>query len=146
MEKTELFNHKINDVSTTLLITLYCRALESQSRDPILNDPKAVEITRQLNPELAKSDNKFYQNLAKGKLDQRLVVHIALRAKRYDRYVKDFLNKSPDGIVVNIGSGLDTRFHRIGNGQVTVYDLDFPEVIEIKKNFLVENPLLRPKL
>jgi O-methyltransferase involved in polyketide biosynthesis len=70
MEKTELFNHKINDVSTTLLITLYCRALESQSRDPILNDPKAVEITRQLNPELAKSDNKFYQNLAKGKLDQ----------------------------------------------------------------------------
>ena len=34
----------ISDVSSTLLITLYTRALESLSEDPIIMDPKAVEM------------------------------------------------------------------------------------------------------
>jgi len=41
--------------------------------------------------------------------------------------------------VVNIGCGLDTRFHRVDNGRVNFYDLDFPEVMEIKKKFISEN-------
>ena len=137
-ERTNLFDQKISDVSATSLITLYSHALESQSPNPVLTDPKAVEITQQLNPEFSKSDNTFHQNLARGKLDKRLVVHIALRAKRYDQYVKDFLQHAPNGIVVNVGCGLDTRFHRLDDGQITVYDLDFPEVITIKKNLLRE--------
>ena len=139
MEQTKLFNNRLSDVSTTSLITLYCRALESQSTEPLLNDPKAVEITQQLSPELAKSEDKFYQNLAKGKVDKNMIVHIALRAKRYDQYATDFLTQSPDGIVVNIGCGLDTRFFRIDDGRSEVYDLDFPAVIALKKNFLAEN-------
>lgn len=139
MEKTELFDQSISNVSATSLITLYCRALESQSKEPILNDPKAVEISQQLNSELSKSDNKLHQDLVKGKIDKRMVATLALRAKRYDQYVKDFLGQSPDGIVVNIGCGLDTRFHRIDDGKVTVYDLDFPELIAVKKRFLEEN-------
>ncbi len=139
MERTELFNTRISDVSTTSLLTLYCRALESQTKEPLINDPKAVEITQRLNPELAKSNNIFYQNLAKGKVDKNLMVYIALRAKRYDQYTKDFLKQSPDGIVVNLGCGLDTRFHRVDNGQITMYDLDFSEVIALKSSFLTEN-------
>lgn len=137
-ERQNLFSQTISDVSATSLITLYSHAVESQSPNPILNDPKAVEITQQLNPELSKSSNTLYQNLANGKLDKKLVVHIACRAKRYDQYVTDFLHHSSNAIVVNIGCGLDTRFHRLDNGQITVYDLDFPAVIEIKKNFLEE--------
>lgn len=137
-EHTQLFNQKISDVSATSLITLYSHALESQSSNPVLHDPKAVEITQLLNPEFSKSSNTFHQNLAGGKLDKRLVVHIALRARRYDQYVKDFLQHAPNGIVINIGCGLDTRFHRLDDGRVTVYDLDFPEVIAIKKNLLQE--------
>ena len=143
MEQTELFNNSLSDVSATSLITLYARALESQSAEPLLNDPKAVEITQQLNPELAKSNDKFYQNLANGKVDKKMVVHIALRAKRYDQYARDFLQQSPNGIVVNIGCGLDTRFFRIDDGKAEVYDLDFPAVIALKKNFLAENERYR---
>ena len=55
--------------------------------------------------------------------------------KRYDEYVTEVLKSSPDGVVVNIGCGLDSRFSRIDNGRVRFYDFDLPEVIEIKRRF-----------
>jgi len=35
--------------------------------------------------------------------------------------------------VVHIGCGLDSRFDRVDNGQVEWYDLDIPEVIELRR-------------
>ncbi len=48
-------NLLIGDVAATSFVTLYCHAIESQSRAPILKDPKAVEITHELNKLLANS-------------------------------------------------------------------------------------------
>ena len=101
---------KISDVGVTSFLTLYCHALETQSKDPILNDPKAVEVVRELNKILSKSKNRLERDLSEGKLKKSMVVHIAIRAKKYDKYVSDFLEKSPGGVVVNIGCGLDPRF------------------------------------
>ena len=53
MELTEILNWQ--DVSFTLLATLYSRAHESRTNDLILADPQAEEIVRQLNPHLAQS-------------------------------------------------------------------------------------------
>jgi len=128
----------IGDVGVTSFLTLYCHAVESQSKDPILNDPKAVEVTRELSKILSGSKNRLERDLSKGKLKKSMVVHIAIRAKQYDRYVSDFLKESPGGVVVNIGCGLDSRFFRIDNKKVIFYDLDLPEVIEIKKHFFRE--------
>jgi methyltransferase (TIGR00027 family) len=139
MNQTELFDIRMSDVSETSLLTLYCHAIESQSEDPIISDPKAVEIMRAVNQELSKSKNRLHKRMAKGKIDKRMVVHIAIRAKRYDEYVIEFLKSSPDGVVVNIGCGLDSRFSRIDNGRVRFYDLDLPEVIEIKRRFFEES-------
>ncbi len=50
----------------------------------------------------------------------------------------EFLKSSPDGVVVNIGCGLDSRFSRIDNGRVRFYDLDLPDVIGIKRRFFEE--------
>ncbi len=36
MEDVKWLNIKIGDVATTAFVTLYCLAIESQSRDPIL--------------------------------------------------------------------------------------------------------------
>lgn len=130
---------EISDVAATSFVTLYCHAIESQSKHPILDDPKAVEITLELNKILSGSIKRLSRDLVQGKLKKQLVIHIAIRAKQYDRYVSDFLEHSPDGIVVNIGCGLDSRFLRVDNGRVIFYDLDLPEVIEIKKQFFEEN-------
>ena len=140
IKKPEWFTYiEISDVAATSFVTLYCHAIESQSKDPILDDPKAVEITHELNKILSGSKNRLDKDLVKGKLKKELVIHIAIRAKQYDKYVGDFLENSPDGIVVNIGCGLDSRFLRVDNGKVTCYDLDLPEVIKIKKQFFEEN-------
>jgi methyltransferase (TIGR00027 family) len=138
MNQTELFDIRMSDVSETSLLTLYCHALESQSSDPIMSDPNAVDIMRALNQKLSKSKNRLHKKIVRGKIDKRLVVHIAIRAKRYDEYVIEFLKSSPDGVVVNIGCGLDSRFSRIDNGRVRFYDLDLPDVIEIKRRFFEE--------
>ena len=139
MKNTALSDILLNDVAATSLITLYCHALESESENPTINDPKAVELIRLINPELAKSENKLHQKMVAGKLDRNLIVHIALRARRYDQYVKDLLKQSPHAVIVNIGCGFDTRFYRIDNGEIDFYDLDFPEVIEPKRKLLTEH-------
>jgi O-methyltransferase involved in polyketide biosynthesis len=126
------------DVAETGLLTFYCHAIESQNPEPILLDKKAVEVSRRLNPILEKSSSKLLRNLANGKIKNELVVHITLRAKRYDEYVQSFLKENPDGILVNIGCGMDSRFHRVDNGRMTFIDLDLPEMIEFKKKFYEE--------
>jgi len=88
----KLYDLEVSDISETLLLTLYSRAMESNSKDPIIHDPKAVEITGKLNQELLLSKNRLQRDLAKGKLRKSLVIHIAIRAKKYDEYVKEFLN------------------------------------------------------
>jgi len=137
--KVKLSDIEISDVAATSFVTLYCHAIESQSKYPILDDPKAVEITHEMNKILSGSKNRLDKDLVKGKLRKEMVIHVAIRAKQYDKYVRDFLENSPDGVVVNIGCGLDSRFLRVDNGRVIFYDLDLPEVIDIKKQFFKEN-------
>lgn len=133
----------LGDVAVTSLVTLYCHAIESLSENPILYDPKSVEVVARLDHILSVSGKPLERTLAKGTLDPNLVVHIALRARRYDQYVKDFLEKFPEGVVVNIGCGLDSRFFRIDNGKVYFYDLDLPEVIDLRKGFFEETDRYR---
>ena len=131
---------ELADVSETGVLTLFCRAIESLSPDPILKDERAVEIMRELAPLMTSSPHALMRELSRGRPPggQKMIVHIALRAQKYDQYVLDFLARNPDGVVVNLGCGFDTRFFRIDNGQVIFFDLDLPEVIEIKKHFIQE--------
>ena len=46
---------------------------------------------------------------------------------------------NPGCVVVSVGCGLDTRFDRVDDGQVRWYDLDVPEVIDLRKQFLAES-------
>ena len=132
-----------SDVATTSLLTLYARAMESQSSDPILIDEKAVEITQRLNPLLKGSPDRLLRSLASGKVSKPLSVHLALRGRKYDAYTRAFLDDFPQGSVVNIGCGMDTRFYRVDNKQALFFDLDLPEVIRFKRNYVDESPRYR---
>jgi O-methyltransferase involved in polyketide biosynthesis len=65
-------------------------------------------------------------------------VHIPLRSRQYDAYARDFLNDHPDGVVVNIGCGMDTRFFRVDNGKCLFFDIDLPAMIRFKRQLLTE--------
>lgn len=143
MGNIKIFTTEISNVSSTLLVTLYSRAIESRSKNPIINDPKAEEIVEGINLELKKLPTKLARDLSNERVRKDVRVHLALRAKQYDMYTMEFLANHPDGVIVNLGCGFDTRFHRIDNGKVICYDLDLPEVIEIKKKLVPEEERYR---
>jgi O-methyltransferase involved in polyketide biosynthesis len=59
-----------------------------------------------------------------------------LRDREFDRTTRDFLARNPEAVVLHIGCGLDSRFERVDNGRVEWYDLDLPEVIELRRKFI----------
>jgi O-methyltransferase involved in polyketide biosynthesis len=132
----------ISDVSESLLLPLYARALESRSLDPILVDERAVEITQELNLMFERSGSPLHEQLSKGKLRRRfgdkLSVALALRTRRFDRYCMDYMKEHPEGTIVELGCGFSTRFDRVDNGKVRWFDLDLPEVIRAKEKFFSE--------
>ena len=61
-----------------------------------------------------------------------------IRAKQFDDYASEFLNSQPDSVIVHLGCGLDSRCMRVDNGRVEWYDLDLPDVIELRNKFFEE--------
>lgn len=119
----------LNEVSRTLLIPLYFRAMESQRPNALLRDPKALELVGRLDYD--------FSGVQKLKNDQ---VSYLLRMREFDRQARAFLEEHPGGVIVDLGCGLDTRFERIDNGYVEWYGLDLPEVIELRRQMLNETP------
>lgn len=115
----------LKDVSETLLITLYARAVESQRPDALMKDDKAAEIVKQLDCDFSHLKLHGHDEIA-----------VILRMREFDRHARHFLDHNPMGGVVHIGCGLDTRFERVDNGRVEWYDLDLPEVIELRRKLI----------
>lgn len=129
---------EISDVEETSLLTLYTKAIESQSKDPILKDEYAEALGEKIDPLIKNSPLKMAKQLYRRTIDHRLVVHLAIRSKKYDDYAKVFLQSHPDGVIVNLGCGLDMRFFRVDNGNCVQFDIDLPGVIQLKRQLVGE--------
>ncbi len=125
---SKIDTRKLDGVAETLLITLYIRAIESRRPDALLKDEKAVElVTRKIFD---------FSRVRQIHLSEANKLVIILRTREFDHYAQDFLARHLDAVVVHIGCGLDTRFERVDNGWVEWYDLDFPNVIELRRKFI----------
>lgn len=125
---SEIVNQNLSGVAETLLFPLYIRAMESQRPDALIKDDKAVTLIEKLKP-----DPSW---ITKMRVDEADKVGIVLRNREFDRYARDFLARCPGAVVVHIGCGLDSRFERVDNGTVEWYDLDLPEVIELRRKLI----------
>jgi methyltransferase (TIGR00027 family) len=134
----------LSAVSNTAFLTLWARAIEARSADPILDDPQAVALIEELRPHLAKINTPFHRQLVADKVPKLLVTLMALRARYFDQMARSFLLRFPRGIVVNLGCGLDTRFERLNASSeaksVRVIDVDLPSVITLKEQLLAPHP------
>ena len=128
---------QLNEVSETALITLRSRVLESRKSNPVLLDPVGEECFEALVSEMPEDLRK---RVMERKLSPVLSRHIALRARQYDRLCMEFLEEFPEGLVVSLGSGFDTRFWRLGGGDLKYMELDLSGVIGIKKQLLKDKP------
>jgi O-methyltransferase involved in polyketide biosynthesis len=111
-----------------MLIPLYIRAMESQRPDALIKDEKAVELVAQMSLD--------FSRVRQIPLSEANKLVIILRNREFDNYARDFLARCPQAVVVHIGCGLDSRFERVDNGQVEWYDLDLPEVIELRRKLI----------
>jgi O-methyltransferase involved in polyketide biosynthesis len=128
MNMSKTSSQNLSGVAETLLIPLYVRAIESQRPDALLKDEKAVALVRQMDYDLSR--------IKQIKMDEDDKVAIVLRNREFDRYARDFLARCPEAVVVHIGCGLDSRFERADNGQVEWYDLDLPQVMELRRELI----------
>lgn len=131
-------NIDINDISETAFLTLQCHAIDAESESPFLNDSSSVETLNILKDYFSKSGSALQKMLFQNKVKRDLVTHTVLRAKKYDSYITEFIDKYPNATVVNIGCGLDNRFERINNGSIHFFDLDLPDIMNIKKQIFQE--------
>jgi O-methyltransferase involved in polyketide biosynthesis len=112
----------------TMLVTLYGRALNSQSKDPILSDLAAEEAIRRIDYDFMNLNVKWNDILA-----------IAARAKMFDLWTDEYLASHPDAVVLHLGCGLDSRVFRIDPpASILWFDVDFPEIIELRQRLFPE--------
>jgi O-methyltransferase involved in polyketide biosynthesis len=116
-------------VQWTLLLPLLSRARFSLKYPEFLNDKKAVEIIELLSGPLSvgADDKSLGADLGN-----------AARARVLDDAVRSFTTEHPKAAIVNLGAGLDTAFSRVDNGEVTWFDIDLPEVMEMRKLIIPE--------
>jgi len=123
-----------NGVMWTLLLPLMSRARITKTYSFLLNDPKAVELVELLSGKLSVNVDPriLYTDLGN-----------AARARNFDDEVKAFIQDRPNATIVNLGSGFDTAFSRIDNGTITWFDIDFPEVVEMRRLVVPETARCR---
>jgi O-methyltransferase involved in polyketide biosynthesis len=118
---------QLGTAQESLLVPLYARAVDARKKRSLLNDPKAVEMVDSIDWDFQRFNQK------------RRTVGCTLRSAIYDECVKDFLGRHPQGTVVEIGAGLNTRFERLDNGAVHWFDLDLPDTIELRRKFFADS-------
>ena len=123
----------MDEVSETALITLRSRVIESQKENPVITDPVGVELYKGL---LNSISPELHQRIINRGLSPVLTGYIARRARKYDELCREFIAQHPDGLVVNLGCGFDTRFWRLGIPGMQYMELDLPEVMALKKKIL----------
>ncbi|WP_195909133.1 class I SAM-dependent methyltransferase [Microlunatus sp. Gsoil 973] len=118
---------QLSGVRATLLYTLYYRALDQRSAAPIVGDAWAAGVLDRI----GRANRRAVRTAKLGSSGR---FPPLLRARRLDDWTQDFLDLHPDGSVVQLGCGLDSRAFRLDVPEtVNWYDLDFPDVIELRR-------------
>jgi O-methyltransferase involved in polyketide biosynthesis len=113
----------LGPVQRTLFFPLLARARETRRANPLMRDPKAVELVNAID-----FDPGTY---GQGPMSFAVVI----RTMILDWWVRQFLADHPEGTVIELGTGLNTRFERTDNGSVHWIDLDLPDTIELRRRF-----------
>jgi len=114
----------------TYLATLYGKALDAASTQPILGDQFAADA-------VARIDYDFRAL----RLPRGGEITLPLRARHFDQWTRAFLLANPYSTVLHLGCGLDGRVYRVDPGPaVRWYDVDLPEVIALRERLYPRRP------
>ena len=120
---------EFNKVEDTLFVPMLGRIYASENFPNILNDKKALELKDKLPKNIKGKDTQT----------QYTFMASAVRSVNMDRYIQDFMKRNDNGIIVQLGCGLETTFYRNDNGKNIWYEFDLEPVINYRKELLGEN-------
>jgi len=120
----------MNEVEDSMLQTLYARYKESMKKNHLIYDEKAIEIVNSLS---------YDYNLADK--DSVMSSGVIARTLLLDEMVKDYLDKHPHTIVINLACGLDMRCYRMKFDRW--YNIDLKDVIDIRGKYVQETDKIK---
>ena len=128
-EGRQTMKEKVNvtGVPETMIQTLYARAKETRKQNAKIKDEIAVELVEKLDYDFSIADK-----------DKAMNCGVIARTIVLDRMVKRYLEKHANTVVINLACGLDTRCYRMKGKYLRWYNVDLPETIKIRRQFLPE--------
>lgn len=112
-------------VEDTLFLPLAARVRASQRFPAYFCDPQALRFA-ELEP---------VQRINRSSSEYAMIASVA-RYYNTDRMARAFAARHPGGAVVNLGAGLETVHSRIADCGLHFYQVDFPQVIEARRQLL----------
>ena len=125
------FKIEKNTVQETLIIPLYARKRCSELSPSLYRDETALRLIDEIDYDFSALEKKSQS------LTRRFgFLEVAMRQNDLAFEVRDYLKAHPGAAVVNLGCGLDSTGRVCDNGQCKIYNLDFPDVIQIRDHLL----------
>ncbi|HJH49418.1 class I SAM-dependent methyltransferase [Merdimonas faecis] len=115
-------------VEDTLFVPMLGRIYASEHCPQILYDKKALELKNKLPSDL----------IEQNKQNQYTLLASASRSANMDRFIQSFLERRPNGVIVQLGCGLETTYYRCDNRRTHWYAVDLPHVIDYRRELLPE--------
>lgn len=128
MEKIKI---EKNTVQETLIIPLYARKLCTKRFPRLFQDKAAEELLERLDYDFSEQEKQ-----SESLMQVFGALEVAMRQNDLAWEVKDYLKKHPHAAVVNLGCGLDQTGRNCDNGTCRIYNLDFPDVIQVRNQLL----------
>ena len=115
----------LKGVEDTLYIPLIARIYASEKFPKFFYDEKALSL-KQYIPE---------NSIEKNSIEYFYMASVC-RQHTIDIKIKEFLNAEEQSNVVFLGCGLETAYNRINNDKANFYQIDLPNVIDIRERVL----------
>ena len=115
----------LEGVEKTMLLTLFAKAKHSQQKNHKFYDSKAIEV-------MSKVDYDF----SIAEKDKMMQLGTIARTIVLDEMVSNYINAHPECTIVNIASGMDTRFNRLDNGKINWYNVDLENSVKYRQKYI----------
>lgn len=128
---TQKIHIERNTVQETLIIPLYGRKLGSELFPELFTDSSAKKICEKLDYDFSVLDEQKNSFLFRFGTLEAIIRQMDMRCE-----IEEYLAKYPKASIVNLGCGLDDTGRVCDNGSCKIFNVDFPDVIEIRNRLI----------
>lgn len=120
-----------NTVQETLVIPMYGRMKSSQLYPFLFKDDGAARLMSRIDYDFSSLESN-----SRNAMQRFGFLEVSVRQYNLAWEVRDYLKTHPNAAVVNLGCGLDDTGRHCDNGTCRIYNIDYPDVIEVRNDLI----------